>query len=160
MVVLAASAACLAIGAGVGIASSGGSTRDEAVGSFNFRTQATSPRPELRDVLSKDGLILKAACQQASGLPVLELALSTRVPAAFGIHYGLQDDETPTQVFHQISPSQVVGLLGPIGKGNGATGTLTYLRPDGDAVTVNFVAMTKASGADCAVGGTVVHKSP
>ena len=160
---LAVSGGCLAIGAAVGIAISTGSTdgsaSEGAVGSFNYRAEAISPRPELRDVLNEDGLVLKASCLQANGLPVLSLGLQGPPTASFGIHYGLQSDEEPTQVFHQIPQGQLTDLLGPIGKGNGATGTLTYLPPQGNAVTVNFVAMTKTSGADCAVGGTVVHKA-
>jgi hypothetical protein len=163
MILLGVAWACLAIGVAVGVASSDGSSSrsatESAVGSFDFRTDATSSRYELHNVLSKHGLVLKATCMRANSLPVAGLALSTRVPASFGIHYGLQSDETPTQIFHQISPGQVTDLLGPIGKGNGATGTLSYLPSDGDAVTVNFVAMTRAMGADCIVGGTFVGSS-
>jgi hypothetical protein len=163
IVLLGVSAACLIIGVAVGVASSDGSSNESGGAntaiSFNFRARAISPRPELRDILNEDGLVLKASCLRANGLPVLGLGLQGPAKATFGIHYGLQSDETPTQVFHQISPGQVTDLLGPIGKGNGATGTLTYLPTDGDAVTVNFVAMTRAMGADCVVGGTVVGSS-
>jgi hypothetical protein len=124
---------------------------------LSYRMDATAPPPRLQDVLTTNGLQLKAACQLASGLPVLEFAVSSSVAASFGVRASYQNDEAYTQIFHGVSPGQVVDLLGPIGKGDGATGTLSYLRPDGQAVTVDFVAMTRATGADCVIGGTVAR---
>jgi hypothetical protein len=158
---IAIAAVSLAVGVGIGTAGGSGSSedgeQDGLVTTLNYRMDAAAPRPRLRNILNSDGLQLEAACQRANGLPVLEFALSSRVAASFGLRAGYQDDETDTRVFHGVSPGQVIRILGPIGKGDGATGALTYLRPDGRAVTVNFVAMTRAAGSDCVVGGTVIR---
>jgi hypothetical protein len=92
-------------------------------------------------------------------VPVLEVGVDSSTAGSYAVHADYQDNETDTQVLHPIPRDQVNGILGPIGPGNGATGTLTYLRQDGQAVTVNFVAATKVGGADCVVGGTVVRSA-
>jgi hypothetical protein len=162
---VAVAAVSLAVGIGIGAGSSSGSSDDEGslVTGLSYRMDASPPPPgrppRLRNVLNSDGLRLKAACQLANGLPVLEVALSSSFAASFAVQTRYQDDETFTRITHDLSPGQIVDLLGPIGKGNGATGTLTYLRPDGRAATVEFVAMTRAGGTDCVLGGTVIQSS-
>jgi hypothetical protein len=152
--------AALAVGVGLAIATGSGSSDDDSdalVINLNYRANAVHPAPHLRNVLSTDGLELKAWCQLANGLPVLGFAASSTAAASLGFHAQLQSDETVARVFHDVHPDQLISILGPVGAGNGATGTLTYSRPEGQAVTVSFVAMTEAPGAECAVGGTVVR---
>jgi hypothetical protein len=136
---------------------------------FSFRAPASAPPAgralPLRTVLEANGLSLQADCMRASGAPVFEAAASTMVPgASLGIHYGLQDGETPTVVIRNLRALTAQrgepGVLGPIGPEDAAAGTMSFLRRDGGSVTVTFVAMTGAPNADCAFGGSAsVHSA-
>jgi hypothetical protein len=126
---------------------------------FSFRGHASTPTPTFQSVLEANGLNLQANCMRANGAPVFSAGASTTVPgASLGIHYGLQDGETPTFVFRNLRALTVENgetrILGPIGLHDSAAGTMTFLRPDGRSVTVTFVAMTGAPHADCVFGGS------
>jgi hypothetical protein len=155
--IVVALAAGLAIGIASGLGSSGTNEPSDQITDFDYRAHAIAPPPRLKSILTVEGLELKASCQLANDLPVLEVGVTGSAAGSYAVHAGYQDDETDTQVLHAIPANQVNGILGPIGAGDGATGTLTYLPQVGRAITINFVAATKIGGADCAVGGTVIR---
>lgn len=159
--VLAGCAATVAIAvAGCG---SGGDSDSQTA--FSFRAHAGPPTQRLRTVLKANGLTLQANCRTFNGAPIFDASASTTVRgSSLGIHYGLQGGETPTFVFRNLRALTVENggtrILGPIGLHDSAAGTMSFLRPDGDSVTVTFVAMNGAPNADCAFGGSALVHSP
>jgi hypothetical protein len=151
--------ASLAVLVGCG---SGGDSNSQT--GFSYRAHGGGPTQPFRNVLEVDGLNLQANCRTFNGAPVFDAAASTTVRgASFGIHYGLQDGETPTFVDRNLyaltAENGASRVLGPIGRHDAAAGTMTFLRPDGGSVTVTFVAMTGAANADCAFGGSALVQS-
>jgi hypothetical protein len=143
-----------------------GSDKDpDSQTAFSFRAHASAPPAgaalPLQRVLRAGGLDLEANCMSANRIPVFSAAASSAVAGStLGVHYGLQDGETPTLVIRNLGALTLEtgqsGILGPIGPHDAAAGTMTFLRPDGGSVTVSFTAVTGAPDADCAFGGSAL----
>ena len=157
-------AAIVWVAALVVLAGCGSSGDSNSRTGFSYRAHGGAPTQPFRSVLKLNGLTLQANCRTFNGAPAFDATASTTVRgASLGIHYGLQDGETPTHVernlFARSADNGADEILGPIGLHDAAAGTMTFLRPDGGSITVTFVAMTGAPNADCAFGGSALVDS-
>jgi hypothetical protein len=104
-------------------------------------------------VLNLNGLSIAAAC---SAGPALSVTASTAVGGAWihagGTHGGAGNYYNGDDAFN-VGDSFDVLLSGTTG-GTGLRGTLTYVRPDGEVVTADYLAQETATG--CVFAGTAI----
>ncbi len=104
-------------------------------------------------VLNLNGLAVSAAC---SAGPVLDVTAGTTVAGALihagGTHGAAGPYYTADDAFN---PGELFGVLQNAVTGStDLRGTLTYVRPDGEVVTVDFMAQERAAG--CVFAGTAI----
>jgi hypothetical protein len=102
--------------------------------------------------LALNGLNLAANC--ASGTPVLTVTATTSVGGAI-IHSGGTQTAAPGTWYVSDNSFDVTDTFNPLPTtASNLTGTLTYVRQDGEVVTATFLAQETATG--CVFAGTAI----
>jgi hypothetical protein len=104
-----------------------------------------------RQVLSINGLTISAACNAG---PALSVAATTAVGGSW-IHAGgtLVGGGSYYVADDGFNPGEFFDVLGST-TGTGLRGTFTYVRPDGEVVTVDYMAQETATS--CVFGGSAI----
>jgi hypothetical protein len=149
--VLAMAAAVLAGGCGGDDSTSAGTER------VSFQGETGTKHEQIASV---GGLTITGSCKNHEGKPFLSVAAETAVDNAVISSDFDQEGSPGGYLFVKPDFDRDYGpwdFLGAVFAEAKSAGTLTFSRPDGAQVSVNFVAETETSQGDCVLGGVAVY---